>query len=192
MTNIKILIISVLFFTIYFSALAQEDEYVVVKGEVVDKSLRSISYVNIISKKTGLGFISEEDGSFNIKVLKNDTLIFSTISYKRKYVSVSEMIKDKIYVTLYRQIYDLSSVNIYSFPNWTQFKKEFMEKKLKPMEQKILVIEGLPNPFMKPRPVGKSSNPITLLYQIFNKDAIRKRKQKRWNKIYEKSWISKE
>ena len=60
---------------------------------------------------------------------------------------------------------------------------------MKPIEQKILVIDGFPNPFKK-RIIIKANpimSPASFLYEIFNKEAIRKRKQKRWNKKYGKN-----
>ncbi|MBN2757915.1 MAG: carboxypeptidase-like regulatory domain-containing protein [Bacteroidales bacterium] len=192
--NIKILILSVLIFTIFFSVSAQEKEYIIVKGTVIDNSLREISYANIISKKTGLGNICKEDGSFNLRVLNNDTLIFSAISYKKKYIAVNKLISENNYVTLELLIYDLASIDIIGLSKWEEFKDEFIRKKLEPMEQEILAIEGLPDPFQAYRIVSANvvMNPISFLYEKFNKEAVRKRKQERWNSIYEKTYIKKE
>ena len=192
LANIKILILSIIYFLINFSVNAQDDEFIKVKGVVIDMSLRSVSYVNIVSKKTGLAYISKEDGNFYIHVLKNDTLIFSAISFKKKYVSVNKMLKTTNYITLKLIIYNIASVNIIGLSSWTQFKEDFLKKRLKPEEQKILVIKGLPDPFMIPRPVSASiMSPLQLLYETFKKEAIRKRKLKRWKTIYEKTWIIK-
>ena len=99
------------------------------------------------------------------------------------------MDKKKNYIILAREIYQLGEVNIIGFTKWEEFKQEFMKKELKPHEQKILVIEGLPNPYIKLIPSTQlSSNPITMIYQLFNKRAVLERKQKRWNKTYNKSW----
>ena len=172
-----------------FSVSAQEDSYIRIEGIIIGDDFKPISFASILSKRTGLGTISSDNGHFSMQIEKTDTLKLSSIGYKNKSVPVIKLNKKKNYIILAREIYQLSEVNIIGFTKWEEFKQEFMKKELKPLEQKILVIEGLPNPFIKLTPnTSLSSNPITMIYQLFNKKAVLERKQKRWNKIYNKSW----
>ncbi|MEN8120758.1 MAG: carboxypeptidase-like regulatory domain-containing protein [Bacteroidota bacterium] len=188
MIKIKIILQFIIIASIC-SVSAQEANYINIKGLIVGDDFIPISYVNIISKKTGLGTISSDNGSFSIRIEKTDTLKLSSMGYKTKSISVIKLDKKKNYIILAREIYLLGEVNIIGFTKWEEFKQEFIKKELKPLEQKILVIEGLPSPYTKLIPNAQlSSNPITMIYQLFNKKEILKRKQKRWNKTYNKSW----
>ena len=172
-----------------FSVSAQENDYIRIEGIVISDDFKPISYVSILSKKTGLGTISSDNGHFSIQIEKTDTLKLSSIGYKNKSVPAIKLDKKKNYIILTREIYQLGQVNIIGFTKWEEFKQEFMKKELEPFEQKILVIKGLPDPYRKQVPNNElSSNPITMIYQLFNKKAVLERKQKRWDKTYNKSW----
>jgi len=188
MNKIKLIHLFFLFVKLY-SVSAQEPDYKTIDGIIISDAFKPISFVSIVSKRTSLGTISTDNGSFSIRIEKTDTLIISSIGYKKKSIPVIKLDKEKNYIILAREIYQLGDVNVIGFTKWEEFKQEFMKKELKPIEQKVLVIKGLPNPFMKLTPNTQlSTNPITLIYQLFNKKAILERKQKRWNKTYNKSW----
>jgi len=189
MNKIKLFAIPILILQVY-SSLAQNTEYKTINGTILNDKFKAISLVNIFSVKTGNGTLSANDGSFSINIKQTDTLKLSAIGYKTKYIAANSLNKEKNYIVLDQQIYLLSDVPVLGYGNWLEFKQEFMNKKLKPMEQKILVIKGLPNPYQILVPNNTlSSNPITMIYQLFNKKAIMERKQKRWNKTYRESWM---
>lgn len=189
MNRIKLIIIPILILQVY-SSLAQNTEYITINGIILNDKFEAISLVNIFSVKTGNGTLSANDGNFSISIKQTDTLKLSAIGYKTKYVAANSLNKEKNYIVLDQQIYLLSDVPVLGYGNWLEFKHEFMNKKLKPMEQKILVIKGLPNPYQILVPNNSlSSNPITMIYQLFNKKAVMERKQKRWNKTYKESWM---
>jgi len=189
MNRIKLIAIFILILQVY-SSLAQNTEYKTINGTILNDKFKAISLVNIFSVKTGNGTLSANDGSFSIRIKQTDTLKLSAIGYKTKYIAANSLVKEKNYIVLDQQIYLLSDVPVLGYGNWLEFKQEFMNKKLKPMEQKILVIKGLPNPYQILVPNNAlSTNPITMIYQLFNKKAIMERKQKRWNKTYKESWM---
>ena len=177
------------FLTVFLNIKSQDIEYVRVEGVVMTSELKQISFATIISENTGLGTISSDMGKFAINVNIEDTLKFSSIGYKAKDVPVKEFVKGMNYIFLDSETYKLEEVKIIGFTKWQEFKQEFTAKELKPMEQKVLVIKGLPNPYMILVPNNSlSTNPITMIYQLFNKKAVIERKQKRWNKTYNKTW----
>ena len=168
---------------------AQQNNYIRIEGIIIGDDFKPIPFASIISIKTGLGTISSDNGHFSIKLEKTDTLNLSSIGYKNKSVPAIKLDKKKNYIILARKVYQLRDINIIGFTKWEEFKQEFMKKELAPFEQKILVIRGLPDPFRKQVPNNElSSNPITMIYQLFNKKAVIERKQKRWDKTYNKSW----
>jgi len=188
MNKVKIILLFIILSPL-FIVTAQEPDYITIKGIVIGDDFKPVSFAAIISKGTNFGTISSDKGNFTLRSAKTDTLKLSSIGYKTKYVPVIKLTKEKNYIILTREIYKLSEVNIIGFTKWQEFKQEFMQKELKPAEQKILVIDGLPNPYMILVPNTQlSTNPITMIYQLFNKKAILERKQKRWNKVYNKSW----
>lgn len=174
-------------------AISQENEYRILSGQIVDSSQKSIAFVHIISQKTLHGIVSDENGTFNIKVLKNDTLRFSAIGYRTKKMAVSRLFGTQNYITLDSLVYMIGNVDIMDL-RWRELKHTVLDMKLTPMEKNILVLEGLPNPFMelvqiKPNMV---MNPVSAIYELLKKENIRKRKQARWNSTYDKTWIIKE
>ncbi len=175
-----------------FLALSQENEYKIVNGEIVNSSQKSIAFVQIVSQKTSKGTISREDGKFNIRVLKIDTLIFSAIGYQTIKMAVSHFQTEQNYITLEPIVYMIGEVNIKDL-RWQELQHSIIDMKLTPLERNILVIDGLPDPFMelvqiKPNLVN---NPISAIYELLKKENIRKRKQARWNDTYNKTWIIK-
>ncbi len=187
--NIIKIILQVVLITPAFIVSAQQTDNIIVRGIVIGADFKPVPYATIISKASNLGTISSDNGNFTLKINKNDTLKFSSIGYKTKFVSVKKLDKEKNYIFLTQETYQLNDVNIIGFTKWQEFKQEFMQKELKPTEQKVLVIKGLPNPFTILVPNTElSTNPITMIYQLFNKKAVIERKQKRWNKTYNKTW----
>lgn len=168
---------------------SQQTDYKSINGHIIAIDFETVSFATIISVKTKLGTISSENGGFFIRVSQTDTLKISSIGFKTKHIAVAELNKEKNYIILTREVYQLSDINIMGFTKWEEFKQEIIHKKLKPLEQKVLVIKGLPDPFTILTPNTQlPSNPISLIYELFKKEAVIKRKQKRWNRIYVKSW----
>ena len=183
----------ILFFiiTLKFPSYSQQLQIVEIKGEIIDETYEPISFTNIASKKTGYGTISNEDGEFRIRILENDTLIFSALSYVKKEIPVKQLFMEKNYVILKKNIYQIGEVNVMGL-RWQEFKYEMMNKELEREEQAVIVIEDLPNPFQKRIDIGPyagSSNPLSMLLTYFKEENRRKRKQKRWRNTYRKSWI---
>ncbi|MDF1550045.1 MAG: carboxypeptidase-like regulatory domain-containing protein [Bacteroidales bacterium] len=181
------------FLALKLSMLSQNLQYTEIKGKVVDDRYHGISFVNIISKKTGLGTISHENGTFHIRVLTNDTLIFSALAYVKKSVSVNQLAYETNFVILEKNIFQLGDVNVMDI-RWKEFQQQVLESKLKLEEQTIIALDGLPDPF-QPRillsPYAGNTNPLSLLLTYIKKENIRKRKQKRWRETYRKSWTDK-
>ena len=189
MNKVKLLMLITIIFPIS-KGLAQNEDSRIIKGIISNENFEPLSSVNIFSVKTGIGTLSANDGSFMFRLQETDSLKISAIGYKTKLVAASNLNKEKNYIVLTLQVYLLDDITILGYGNWIEFKHEFMNKNLKPMEQKILVIKGLPNPYQVLVPNNTlSTNPITMIYQLFNRKAVMERKQKRWNKKYNESWI---
>lgn len=173
---------------------SQENKYIEIVGEIVDENFQPIAFASIVSKQTNLGTICHENGTFRIKVMKNDTLMFSALSFVQKNIAVNDFSPITNYITLKKETYNIKEVNVMGM-RWNELKEQVMNKELKPEEKTILPMPGLPDPFKKRVELdlyAGNSNPISLVVAYFKKENIRKRKQKRWKKTYNKSWITRE
>ncbi len=173
-----------------FLGKAQDIDYVTVKGKVVNLKFTPIPFVNVISKQSAKGTFSDQEGKFSFRVYKSDTIIFSAISLKTKEVAVSQLNFSENLVILDSMIYSINKIEIMEI-RWKEFEYAILNMKLKPMEQKILVIKGLPDPYTKlvQIPPNMVMNPVSAIYEFFKAENIRKRKIERWNEIYNKTWI---
>jgi hypothetical protein len=83
--KIRVLLFIVFTFAFSFSALAQKT----LKGIVVDSvNLNAVPNVSIKIKNTNWGTLTNNNGVFFIKAKETDTLVFSSIGYKRVEVPV--------------------------------------------------------------------------------------------------------
>jgi len=188
--QIKPLLILLIISIIPLYTFSQNNDSKIIIGETINDKLEPLSFINIkISGKEEL-FISNLEGKFKVSAQSSDTLIFSAIGYTELKMPVKMLNYEYNYITLHEQVYDLQTVDISAY-RWQDFKYEMMNKELRPIEQEILVIKGLPNPYKKliPAKPNPIMNPASFLYEYFKKESIRKRKQERWKNTYEKTYI---
>ncbi len=90
----------------------------IIKGKVLDQSDRKpIAYANIGIVNTSVGTISNEDGTFSLKVSdqnKNDSVLFSAIGYGRKNISVQSITAHDLTILLEEKPAHLNEVTITS------------------------------------------------------------------------------
>lgn len=162
---------------------------VIVAGYVFEESTGDpLSYVNIYVKKSRSGTITDTSGYFIIKTGINDTLIFSSLGYDKKYVIISDSAanNDKpLIIFLDTRIYELRSVEIIALRRYKQLEYEITNMKL-PNDEYTNAIDNFPF-----RPVdidyytqdatpktglGIVFSPITALYDAFSKEGKEKQK----------------
>lgn len=90
-----------------------QEKYALISGKIISSN-NSVSNVHIINQNTKLGTVSNDNGDFEIMVSLNDILLFSSIEYERKEVSITEnYIKYKrIMVELIPSVNELDEVFI--------------------------------------------------------------------------------
>ncbi len=174
-------------------AFSQESEYIILKGTVTNSMFEPIPFVSVMSKNTRQGTISRDNGEFILRIALNDTLLFSVLSYKKKEVPVNQFKIPVQYFILEKNIYLLGEINVMEL-RWQEFQNKIMNMEVKRENQTKVQVEGLPNifkPKIKLSPYAGNTNPLSLALTYFKKENIRKRKQKRWRKIGNKSFIEK-
>jgi len=72
------------------NAAAQERQVIQLSGIVINDSTESLSFVHILVKNSRRGTISDKNGYFSIVAREKDTLILSSIGYKKKRFIIPE------------------------------------------------------------------------------------------------------
>lgn len=89
-------------------------------GMVADSAtMEPLPNVNIVSKKTGRGTISDIRGSFSMRASQGDSIIFSRVGYRSKILPVSE-VRELVVVVLKEEQRMLETVEILDAtgPSW--------------------------------------------------------------------------
>jgi len=130
----------IIFFLLFFLRIAPQsfaqfdriDEDVIqFSGVVVDAdSLEPVPYTSIIIQNTRRGTLSDFYGYFSFVALKNDTIVFSSMGYKKNVFVIPDTITQKRYSLIHVMNADtimLSPTVIYPWPTQEEFKKAFVE-----------------------------------------------------------------
>jgi CubicO group peptidase (beta-lactamase class C family) len=98
-----------------------------IKGKVVDQSTKKpIAYANIGIVNTGIGTISNEDGSFSLQLQNvnlKDTLRLSAIGFAKKNIPIQSFFNRDVTVHLKEQITELREVTVTSKKEKNKFFK---------------------------------------------------------------------
>lgn len=94
----KNIIISIIGFLCFQTSLAQADTRKILHGQVVNDSIK-VDNVLVFNINSNTGTAVDSEGYFHLKVQVNDTLFFSSLSFKTKKITVSKkQINEKILV----------------------------------------------------------------------------------------------
>lgn len=168
-----------------------QEECFIVKGRIFSNdSLTAIPNVDIVSELSRYGTTSNRDGWFLIKSKQIDTLWISCVGFDRQRVPIyRDSILDKeLIIKLIRSDIMLDSVEIYPWPDYETFKQEIINM---PWRKPFFVpgvskegYEKIINQEPVREPKASSINPITLIYNRFNKRERFKRKLQRNRKKF--------
>lgn len=162
---------------------------VIVAGYVFEESTgEPLSYVNVYVKKSRSGTITDPNGYFILKTGINDTIIFSSLGYDKRYVTITDSAanNDKpLIVFLDTRIYELRSVEIIALRRYKQLEYEITNMKL-PEDDYTNATNNFP---FRPANIdyytrgstpvdgiGIIFSPITALYDAFSKEGKEKQK----------------
>ena len=149
----------------------------------------SIPNVHVLNLSKGTGTVSSTDGSFELYVRDADTIKFSCIGMRDRYIQINaSTMRPKLLVLLHPDTIIMKEVRISPLPPRRFFRYVFLDTKLPQPEEFELYLGPLINadPGYIP-PVGiRFSGPAHLLYKAFNKQARLDRKLRRNRKKYSK------
>lgn len=190
----NLLLLIVIFFLSLFSINAfgqfiRIADRVIVAGYVFEESNGSpLPYVNVYVKQSRIGTITDTSGYFILKAGINDTLIFSSLGYDKKYVVITDSAADNdkpLIVFLDTKIYEIRSVEIIALRRYKQLEYEITTMKL-PEDDYTNAATNFP---FRPADIdyytrdvtpmsgiGVVFSPITALYDAFSKEGKEKQK----------------
>ncbi len=113
--------------------LAQADKPLVQFSGVVlgSDTRRYASFVSIVSPTTRKGTVSDYQGYFSFVASPNDTFVFSAIGYKKQLIVIPGDISQTAFsknIILDRDTLELPLVNIYPWPDYETFKRDFLTR----------------------------------------------------------------
>jgi len=119
-----------LFILFSFIAVGQND-FLKVKGSVVNQNNEPIPFANIIIPAKHKGTISDKKGNFSFFANENDTLLFSCMGYKTTTfvlpaVNYSEV---EFVIALETDTIFLKEAIVFPWRNYKEFRRAFMEAK---------------------------------------------------------------
>jgi hypothetical protein len=128
------LLITVLFLSLYYCdvlfAQIADDELVQFSGIVVSAdSLTPVPYTNIVIKNTWRGTVADYYGYFSFVACKTDTIIFSSVGYKKGIFAIPDTITGNRYSLIQVMASDtimLTQTVIYPWPSKEKFKEAFL------------------------------------------------------------------
>ena len=129
--NRFILILS--FLSVGFQVFGQDKELIQYTGRTFNEFVQPLSYTHIIITNRGIGTISDKEGKFSFIVQPNDTVMFSTLGYKRAMVIIPDNLESKFYtrdVLLEADTFMIAEVEVYPWVDYEEFKEAFKNLEL--------------------------------------------------------------
>ena len=115
----------------YSQNLPNDNDVIQFSGIVINAdSLNPVPYTSIIINNTRRGTLSDYYGYFSFVALKNDTIVFSSMGFKKNTFIIPDTITQKRYSLIHVMNADtimLTPTLIYPWPTVEEFKKAFVE-----------------------------------------------------------------
>ena len=110
-----------------------EKKLIQLSGITKTELLEPLPFVSILNKTTRKGSITDQAGRFSIVVEPKDTVIFASLGFKRTGLIIPDTITGSFVSTdiiLYPDTVHLTTVKIYPWKNYEEFKQAFLALKL--------------------------------------------------------------
>jgi len=128
------LLVLILFFSLTaISIYPQSSDLIQIKGMVVNSNKEPLPFVHILITNKARGTISKGDGEFSFFTEKGDTVLFSSMGYKRAQKIIPHFINERIYymvVVLFPDTILISETLILPWKTYNEFKDAVITVKL--------------------------------------------------------------
>ena len=120
---------------IIFTALVccQDKKLVQLTGRITNEILEPLPYAHILIMNNLRGTITDNDGKFSIVTEVNDTILFSTVGYKRKFLVIPDTLPKPfltVDLVLQEDTILIDAVEIYPWKSYEEFKQAFLNLRL--------------------------------------------------------------
>jgi hypothetical protein len=123
---------------IFFQAIAlpvltQEKKLIQLNGRIINEMLEPIPFSHILIMNSYRGTITNTDGRYSLVVKEGDTILFSSVGYKRKYLRMPGSLSKpflQLDVVLEVDTIMINAVEIYPWKSYEEFKEAFVNLKL--------------------------------------------------------------
>jgi hypothetical protein len=127
------------FLTIFFLSFligplqAQEKKLVQFSGTIMDEYLRPMPFAHVLVLNNYRGAITNTYGNFSLVVEESDSVLISSVGYKRKYMVIPENLPSKFLtmeIILNVDTLAIGEAKIYPWKSYEEFKDAFVNLKL--------------------------------------------------------------
>ena len=128
-TSLLIFIFSFLVNTIQ----AQDKKLIQFSGTVMDELLRPMPFAHVLVFNNYRGAITNTYGNFSLVVEESDSVLISSVGYKRRYMVIPENLPTKfltLEVVLRIDTLVIAEAKIYPWKSYEEFKEAFVNLKL--------------------------------------------------------------
>jgi len=128
----RVALLGIIFLT-NLPLIGQDKELVQLTGRVFNEFLQPLSFTNIVIVNRGRGTISDKTGKFSFVVQKNDTILFSSMGYKKAMVVIPDSLDSKFFirdVLLASDTIMIAAVEVYPWKDYEEFKEAFINLEL--------------------------------------------------------------
>lgn len=130
----RIIVFFFLFYIVGVIAVhGQEKKLLQLSGRITNELLEPMPFSHILVMNNYRGTISNYDGRYSIVVEEGDTVLFSAVGYKRKYLRMPQALSEPFLILDIMLEVDtifIDAVEIYPWRSYEEFKEAFVNLKL--------------------------------------------------------------
>jgi hypothetical protein len=111
----------------------KEGDLVQLTGRIVDKLSQPLPYAHILVLNNYRGTITDIDGKYSLVTQKHDSIMFSTVGFKRKIIVIPDNLNEPFHtldIILEQDTLVIAKVEIYPWKSYEEFKEAFINLKL--------------------------------------------------------------
>jgi hypothetical protein len=112
----------------------EEDERMIqFTGRVLNEFLQPLKFAHILDLRNNQGAITDREGKFSFIVFPNDSILFSTLGYKKSFVIVPDDLENPFFIRDVLMASDtilITEIEIYPWNDYEEFKEAFLNLEL--------------------------------------------------------------
>jgi hypothetical protein len=119
--------------SIFYSVSAQEKRLIQITGRIINVYQEALPFSHILVMNSYRGTITRNDGRYSLVVEEGDTVLFSAVGYKRKYLRMPRSMSEPFLpldVVLETDTMVIETAEIYPWKSYEEFKEAFVNLKL--------------------------------------------------------------